>query len=378
MKQKKTRVLTFAYLANNVGDDLFVDTLCRRYPDALFYVSQGIRRNPALLKLPNIRPSWRVSLYSKLMFFEMRLRNHHIKTRLPSLLAPVFVSAFPLAVYIAGSVFVQKMPNWDFALRQHMVRCRAVDKYFIIGANFGPYLDPRYPEGCKKLFENTTDVCFRDSYSKSLFPGLDTVRWAPDVVFSTVPAAGTKRKRTLISVIYCARNGRPAALAAVNGVYEQKVGQMAGILANQGYEVRLVSFCEAQGDGEAAERILAACGTHDGRISVLHYNGDYRQILEEFAQSECVIASRFHAMILGWQHGCKVMPLVYDGKMTHVLDDNSFWHGYDIGDMPSMDAQAAVARMLELPIPDCSDLHVRAQEQFSALDAVLRNGKRRN
>ena len=54
MQHKK--VLVYAFLANNVGDDLFVRLLCERYPQATFYISrQAVRR--VVVKLCRRAPS---------------------------------------------------------------------------------------------------------------------------------------------------------------------------------------------------------------------------------------------------------------------------------------------------------------------------------
>ncbi|MFR2984255.1 MAG: polysaccharide pyruvyl transferase family protein [Bifidobacterium pseudocatenulatum] len=57
---------------------------------------------------------------------------------------------------------------------------RKAAKYYVLGANFGPFYSKRYLSFYKKFFSNyCQDVCFRDRYSASLFSDVSNVRYAP-------------------------------------------------------------------------------------------------------------------------------------------------------------------------------------------------------
>lgn len=59
------------------------------------------------------------------------------------------------------------------------------------------------------------------------------------------------------------------------------------------------------------------------------------QILRSIAESEYVVATRFHAMILGLGAKKKVLPLIYNLKLRTVLEDLSFQGAYyDITQLP--------------------------------------------
>lgn len=369
----KTRVLIYAFLSNNVGDDLFVKTLCERYPETDFYISKEAQRCQALNEIKNLKPSLRVLLGIKLIGLEAKLFNKGIKTNLLTRCAGMLLCDFSTSVFIAGSVFVQKGKVWAGGVRRQLQRASITKEYMIVSANFGPYTEPGYRDDYQACFEQLTDVCFRDSYSKAQFPHSKNVRWAPDAVFTVRPHVKPEKKKALISVLWCARPGRPKELRAQNEAYEQKLAEMAACLQKKGYETCFVSFCSDQKDDETARRVYELCIRNgDVNASVLNYMGDLDGLLDAFAEAECVVASRFHAMVLGWIHGKRVMPLCYDDKMRHVLEDLPFDKGYDILDIDQLDAAQAVERMLALPRPDCSELAARAQEQFAALDARLK------
>ena len=54
---------------------------------------------------------------------------------------------------------------------------RKAAKYYVLGANFGPFYSKRYLSFYKKFFSNyCQDVCFRDRYSASLFSDVSNVQ----------------------------------------------------------------------------------------------------------------------------------------------------------------------------------------------------------
>jgi colanic acid/amylovoran biosynthesis protein len=60
------------------------------------------------------------------------------------------------------------------------------------------------------------------------------------------------------------------------------------------------------------------------------------QILALIAESEYMVATRFHAMVLGLGAGKKVLPLIYHIKLRNVLEDLSFRSPYyDIRHLPA-------------------------------------------
>lgn len=369
---KRKKVLTFAFVSNNVGDDLFIDTLCKRYPDVNFYINSKAQRSATLTALPNLKPCRRMYAFDKLMGLELKLRGRGVNLAVFSGLAKLLVRRFRVAVFIAGSVFVQPSSGWKGLVRRNMIRATATRRYYVVSANFGPYTDEGFWDGMGQCFEKAEDVCFRDSYSQWLFRKMENVRWAPDAVFTTQPRAYANKHQVFISTLDCKRVGRPPRLRAMAETYADKVTAMAMVCMDKGWHVCLASFCEKQNDGIVAEAIAARCREHGyDNLSVHHYDGVLDGLLDEIAASDYVIATRFHAMVLGWLYGKPVMPLVYNEKMTHVLEDVPFWRGYNITDLAETDPAQAVDELMRQPIPDCTELCERAQEQFLALDKAL-------
>lgn len=311
------RVFLYAYDKINLGDDLFIRTIVRRYPDVQFYIwtargNQTTFRDLANLKVLD-KDGCSVRLLGKLRgSFPGRYRGW-LEKRCDA------------SVYIGGSIFME-YPNWEQYV--DWWNYKAVNyRFFALGANFGPYKTEDYRDKMRRVFDNMQDVCFRDRYSFEHFRGCEKVRYAPDILFSyPMPNAAVKRKQIFVSVIDCEGRDESHNLSAHGKFY---VDQMASILKEylaDGCTLVLSSFCRAEGDERAIEKITDAMGCRaDSRIQCLAYDGTNTEtILTAISESEYVIASRFHAMVLAMVAKRPVLPVVYSDKTLHVLEDLDF------------------------------------------------------
>lgn len=311
------RVFLYAYDKVNLGDDLFIRTIVNRYPNVQFYIwtDRGNRttfRDLASLKVID-KNGCVVRLLSKLRgSFPGRYRGW-LEKRCDA------------SVYIGGSIFME-YPNWEQYV--DWWNYRAVNyQFFALGANFGPYKSEGYRNKMCYVFDNMQDVCFRDQYSFELFEGCEKVRYAPDILFSyPMPNIAVNHKQIFVSVIDCAGRDGNHNLSAFDSFY---VEQMASILKKylaDGCSLVLASFCRAEGDEQAVEKIINAMGCKaDSRVQCLTYDGTNAEtILSAISEADYVIASRFHAMVLAMVAGRPVLPVVYSDKTLHVLEDMSF------------------------------------------------------
>ena len=54
----------------------------------------------------------------------------------------------------------------------------------------------------------------------------------------------------------------------------------------------------------------------------IYYDGENQhEILKQLATSEIVIATRFHAVVLGLVSQCRVLPVLYSNKTKNILKD---------------------------------------------------------
>ena len=90
-------------------------------------------------------------------------------------------------------------------------------------------------------------------------------------------------------------------------------------------DVKFISFCSGEGDEEAIEKLSNMIpNEYQKNISKYFYRGDLKEALEVIENSSAVVATRFHAMILGFAFGKKVLPISYSNKMVNVLNDIDF------------------------------------------------------
>jgi len=178
-----------------------------------------------------------------------------------------------------------------------------------------------------EIFANLRDICFRDRYSYELFSDVKTVRYAPDILLSyPMPKVDVKDKQVFVSVIDCAGRDGSHGLAAYDEPYVRNMAAVLNGFRRDGYAVVLSSFCKAEGDERGAEKILNAMECeNDPSVTTLFYDGtNADELTTAIAQSGYVIATRFHAMILGFAAGRPVLPIIYSDKTANVLKDMGF------------------------------------------------------
>lgn len=91
----------------------------------------------------------------------------------------------------------------------------------------------------------------------------------------------------------------------------------------KGHSIRLVSFSKVLCDEDAALEVLQRCPGHiRNSVQLLFYRGgNLQKVLDTIRNAHCLIASRFHAMVLGLSFGVPVLPVPYSPKTTNVLAD---------------------------------------------------------
>jgi colanic acid/amylovoran biosynthesis protein len=310
--------MVYAYTNFNLGDDLFIRILFERYPYTQFYLyaPHEYKHNFNMYK--------NVTVYSSSNFF-VRLLNYGMrKIRTDISLRTILAKKCDAIVHIGGSIFIQK-DNWDGIpkYRQNLEK----KPYYVLGANFGPFRDQQFYKKHYELFQGYTDVCFRDTYSYELFKDLPNVRMASDIVFQlhnkqTVPT----EKHIMISVI---KPSFRRDFSNYDKIYYQKIRDISIYFVKMGYRVTLMSFCENEGDKEAVEEIIRILPKQIiKKIEAYYYKSDIEEALRLIASSTYVVATRFHAMILGWVLNKPVFPIAYSEKMNNVLRDIAYKGSY--------------------------------------------------
>ncbi len=308
------RAFLQAYDKVNLGDDLFIRFLVNRYPKVQFYMWSDKVNKENFKDLQNLhilnREGWFPNLLQKL--------RPSFRARLDAIIK----NNCNCCIYIGGSIF-QEYPTWKNIVEAWDYQTKHY-KYFVLGANFGPYQTEAYKDGMKQIFHQVEDVCFRDQYSYNLFKESPKVRVAPDILFAQpFPEAVEEKKQIFMSVINC-RN-RANGFAEKAEQYQSCIREMIKDYVQNGYRVKLVSFCKEEGDEEICDKLYQELSEIKENIGLLYYNGkNHEELLYEMAASEYVVGTRFHATVLGLACGKKVLPVIYSDKTKNMLADIGF------------------------------------------------------
>ena len=340
-------ILLQAHLSGNLGDDLFVRTVCDRYPNVDFRLATNGDYEGRFADIPNLelRP---VEEFGSL------------------------VASSDAVAHVSGSCFIRDYENFSafFAADKFLVD-NARHAYFL-GGNFGPYEGEAILEAYRMLFRRYDGITFRDRYSAGLFPGYPNVAYAPDILFGYPAVVRDKRRRALVCPISLeGRDGTFAISRYANAYRSFSVGTIRA-LVTRGYEVSLVSFNQSQGDEREIESILEALGRKDReRVRAVFYRTSPNEVIPKFEDAECVIATRFHSMVLGMAHGCKVLPIVYDQKTEKVLEDLSYPLGIKLDELAEADPESEVDALVESTPIDVAPLAAASVGHFQFLDQIL-------
>lgn len=359
------KVYLYAYDRQNLGDDLFVHTITKRYPDVQFYIWTGAENKVVFKCLPNLKV---IDRDSKWVHFLHKLR-------------PSFVNHYRYGVedkcdaivYIGGSIFME-YPNWEQLLAWW--ESEAEHRPFMaLGCNFGPWHTEAYRAKMASIYAKMKDVCFRDRYSAELFKDVSTVRQAPDILFNCpMPEVTVDEKNVFVSLIDCASRDDSHSLTDLDSSYIAGMAKLLQEYLDNGHTLTLASFCRHEGDEKAIVKIRQAMGLaeNDSRVRDLCYTGtNADEMLAAIAEAGFVVASRFHATILALAAGRPVLPVIYSDKTTHVLEDLGYqgitvdlrqenWVSY---------AEAEANRTVITPIDTIKE---QAQGHFAVLEQLIK------
>ena len=361
-------VFIYAYDRINLGDDLFIRILVNRYQNVQFFIWTGKENRQTFGELKNLRiidkNSAIISAAEKCRAsFPPRIKEHYEKK-------------CDAVVYIGGSIFIEYDPGWQNMLNWWNYEAKK-SKLYILGANFGPYSKEEYREGMNEAFLNMQDVCFRDAYSKKLFLGNTVVRWAPDIIFNyQIKNVTVKKKQLFISVINCAEKGEgKEKLRNYGKNYLSGISNLIKAYTARKWRIVLASFCRSEGDEDAVNIILDMLPEDvAGQCETIFYNGlNTNEVIKLLAESEYVIASRFHAVVLAIAAERPVYPVVYSDKTIHMLEDIGFSGGWlDIRTNPEYSYEHSTENLTENLKLNIEELSRHSEEHFIKLDQVLK------
>lgn len=311
-------ILVDIYLAYNLGDDLFLDVLAKRYPNATITVFHPGNNYNRFFKSYNNVSKIPYTFKNKLF---RRLKIHDKLTDYSTI-----AQEYDALLFLGGSIFREEA----FAKKVYKYRLQIINsfkkenkKVFFLGCNFGPFKNESFVNQYKKLFKAADDVCFRDKYSYNLFKDIEQVRYAPDILWSyPIPKNPITEKSIGYSII------NPMHKEGLAKYYKDYIHlNTQSILKNieLGYTIKLLSYCEMEGDLKIINEILKDIPQKlHNEIEVLKYKGNIDYFIDRFSSIDVLFAARFHANILGLLCNINVVPIIYSVKTSNLLNDLNF------------------------------------------------------
>lgn len=365
-------VRLYAYLRNNLGDDLMVKILLERYKNLRFYYGEdGNIRNRSLLVLPNF--------LDKEHIYERYGRWNHLVSILSfgSLPNAVFHHRFQKilkecigSVYIGGSLFNShqgESPEQRIAREKSQV---SRTPYFVVGCNFNPKESRSYIDAFREFFASVAGVSFRDRASYELFQELPNAQYASDVVFNLDIRryqGAEKNNTVLISVVDCEQKQYQVSYTEV---YETAIVKICEAAILRGLTPVLMSFCKFEGDETAITRILDRTpGGIREQIRVYHYEDNIDEALSLYSRAQCVVATRFHAMILAMLFELPFFVVSYNDKVRHVLQDFQMDCYCDMDTVKDLDGENVFKRMQRFSKID--QARADSSRQFQQFEAFV-------
>lgn len=360
-----SRFMLYGFFGHNVGDDAFFDMLFKRYPDTMFYIMHEPSYAEFFSRYPNVR------FYDATRPDIIKINAFGEKFNQSNLFEKLLLKICDGVVHIGGSIY-QQIGNWqlDFDIRQK--RKLRGKKFFAVSNNFGPYTDNSYRDMWAGEFKKWTDICFRDRYSYNLFSDIPIVRYASDLLFRFPIEKKESEKKVSVSVIDTLAPFRTIEKSTAEA-YENKIVELIKRFSSDGYAVSLLSFCAFAGDNAAADRILAALPEEvSSNIKNVVYRNNLNEITNEIETSEYVVATRFHAMILGYIAGKKVLPICYSEKMSNVISDLSLSDSIiTLDNLSSLTADELIPLANTVPEEKINEISHLATEQFAGFDKFV-------
>lgn len=353
------------YLSKNLGDDLFLDILVKRYPDIRFTVNYyGDKYDAFFHKYDNLTKS-------KYSFFYRVLNRVKLYDYIND--ANRISKEYDAYIFLGGSIFREEEPYWKSLFNQRMNIVELFNEknkpVFVLGANFGPFHTTEFRKKYLSFFERCTDVCFRDSYSKNCFSGLTSIRVESDIIFQyRMKNKFHKEKIIGFSVI------DPEHKAGLKDYREEYVNSIVDSINHyikHEYKCILFSFCENEGDKRICFDIYKKVNLKK-YISIFCYTGDISSFIDRIQECEVIISSRFHANILGLLAGSKIIPYIYSDKTRNVLNDIGFEKNiYTIKKSEDFLQAVKENKKIYISFNKLNMLRESSERQFSKLDDFI-------
>lgn len=358
-------VLLYGVLSVNLGDDLFFKIILERYPQTRFIIFAPEVYKSILSNYPNCvvvsKSDSVIKIISRFLDFV------HLPKSLGIYLYLFKKFNIDLFLIAGGSLFIEGNSNLPRLIKNiHKLTYvfRKV-KICVIGSNFGPCITDGWRKTVEKSLHYVADVCFRDIQSFRTFSSLPNVRWGNDIVFHQAPSYYKEKSKVLCVNIRSVDNW--PTLKPYKERYLQQTKDIIEKYQSNGYNIKLLSFCSQYGDNEITDELYEILERKEN-VSRFYYNGELNECLEAITTAESILATRFHAIILGLIYDLKIIPISYSIKTENMLKTLGVWD--DIYDYNAF-CNSSIDCILNKAIGSYS-INQSNNRQFDYLDKILK------
>lgn len=348
------KVLIFAYLRNNLGDDIFVSELLNRYPNDRFYIN--------VLKEEYGKP---FEKYNNAIIQKVKEENFD----------KIDIDNYNGFVYIGGSIFMEggKVYNLDEGCYRFIRQCKEIGKpFFYMSSNYGPYKSEEYFNLSKRNFENCTDLCFRDIYSYQLFREISSVRYAPDVVFA-YKTEEIENKKDTVGICLIDLEIRNS-IKKKEKEYIDFINHNITTYIEEGKKIYLFSFCEHEGDEAMIEKLynIRRKDFEEKKIEVVKYKNDIEKFIHIYQQMEYMICERFHSLILSYIFEQKFFVISYSKKIDNIIKELALCEKYIKFEDIKKEDKVKLKDFSKAEKNKIKELRKKAEKQFEKLDKFMK------
>ena len=315
------KIFLRGYFTKNLGDDLFFYILGNRYRKIKFYAFSPIKYNKKIL------PS-NIIMFSGIIY---RCLNKIIRliTKEKNNVNSIIKSKCDFMIYPGGSIFYDDMPL------DLLKRCVDIDyfnpylKYIIVSSNISKVSTKNddYNKQIARIIKNAEYVGVRDKFSYKIIGKYGKVNYNPDIVFSlstnniNIMQDKESKRKILISIINPLKKHKSKEFY---NDYKKFISTMIKDLYSKNYIITLMSFCKFEGDEKIILEIEKEMKKENIKVLKYYYRGNIKEALEKIASNDTIIATRFHANIIGMILNKNVIPIIYGDKTYELLQDIEF------------------------------------------------------
>lgn len=295
------------YFVQNFGDDLFLKVLLQEAPNLSYRIEV---------------PKSYVKFYKSSFGIEVRPRgwSHYIKSyvthKITVPLARLMHFGSSGFILLGGSMFIERSSSRPM-INLRMFLSRMSLKKYVIGSNFGSFESHEFVNRYAQYFSDFDRVTWRDEASYSLFTNSKIKdELLPDVVLALDidEIEKTRENYVVVNVMDLSRFDDVTVQRYTSFIVTQ-----IKTLRDKGHEVHIVSINREEGDETVAQELKSHFFSMDNFVSVITYS-DINSMIEEFAHAKQILATRFHAMIMGWIFKKPTFVISYDIKTVNFIN----------------------------------------------------------